>query len=219
MVLPRTFETALDHLAQKGANTYRGKFMGRVAFYRRASDLDELKLSVSQAKEEIVLQLTQQIQTAQYALSGRFDVTDRTLNIHTDKFSALANAIVETKNEIIGATPGRIVPTDVTPKAFIGIRALSQVQDLVTDKDKNRVQNNKTLDRLRKSAPYAEVSELLGDSNLRQRFQAAFQDFASDEFKELAERFVEIQDLNSDLVRYFASKTEQNPTDLKGARP
>jgi hypothetical protein len=186
--------------------------MARTAFHRKAflnvGNLDELKLSVTQAKEEILLNFTQQIQTAQSALSGRFDNINATLSIHTDKIDQIPSSIVNAKNEIIEAIPGRIEPTDVTPEAFVCVRALSQVQDLVTDKDKSCDQNNKALDKLTKSPPFSEASKLLEKSDLVQRFQAAFRNFTTGEFKELAERFVEIQDLNSDLVRYFASKTK-----------
>jgi hypothetical protein len=106
-------------------------------------------------------------------------------------------------------------PEDLTDNAFFCIRALAQVQDLVTDKSwfdpaKTKAQtakeNTKTLDGLIKSDPYTKSIDLLKGSKLQSAFTQQFsRPFVNGNLLELGERLLQIQKLNSDLVSHFAN--------------
>lgn len=113
---------------------------------------------------------------------------------------------------------------ELTEGAFSCIRALAQVQDLVTDKSWFEEQvanttvtktaktndpvkdNNATLIELRKHKSYSECEQLLEkNQDLLDRFKLQFTTpFKDGKIKELGERLLQIQALNSELVSHFA---------------
>ena len=113
--------------------------------------------------------------------------------------------IEQAKKDIIFAVTFKPTEKDVTQKAFVCIRVLSQLQDLVLDKKPNLEQNNQTLEKIRCSAPYADaVKALEGSEPIDAEFQRSFRDFTKIDFSELSGRFIEILGLYKDLIRHFA---------------
>ena len=114
---------------------------------------------------------------------------------------------------------------DLTENAFACIRVLSQVQDLVTDKSwfdpvvsttvaKTLPKNTGVIDKnnisikdlTTNNSSYDHCLLLLkGKQELLDRFKQQFTPFKDGSIKELGERFLQIQDLNSELVSHFAN--------------
>lgn len=108
---------------------------------------------------------------------------------------------------------------DLTEEAFSCIRALSQVQDLVTDKSwfggrekmkTTKAANNQQLTNLIGNQPYTHSCDLLIDQELKSAFVNQFSPFVTGDLQELGKRFLQIQQLNTQLVLYFSK--------LKGSR-
>jgi hypothetical protein len=122
-------------------------------------------------------------------------------------YEAIEPLIEEAKEDIIKGFNSKPSPNDVTQEAFDCIRILSQIQDLVTDKEFVLDTNNETLTKLRCSSAYNTAFNQLSESEaIQNRFQNAFRDFKTDEFTERAKRLIEILGLYNDLIRTFASE-------------
>jgi hypothetical protein len=100
---------------------------------------------------------------------------------------------------------GRQDLPEPTPEAFHCIRALNQVEDLVTDREFVRAENNASLERRWHDAPTQDCWRRLADDKvLMQRFQRVFRAFGSEGVPERIERYLELDQLRRDVVRYFA---------------
>jgi len=107
---------------------------------------------------------------------------------------------------------------DLTEEAFSCIRALAQVQDLVTDKSwfdpgiektSTLQANNQTLSRLFNSEPFKNSKRLLDKEKASNELKNAFKEQFSNQFvngdmQELGERLLQIQQLNTKLVCFFS---------------
>jgi hypothetical protein len=178
--------------------------MARNIFHQGTYGLREVTLAIQQGRDEVLSNLSAGFDKTGSALSALGSEV-RTFRAEAQKFVPdVERVITQAKKDIIAAVTFKPAPTDVTPNAFAGIRVLSQVQDLVTDKKFNLKQNNDTLEKIRCSESYAQAVALLKESDLITEFQQSFRDFAKGDVREMAARLVEILNLYSALIRHFA---------------
>ncbi|QSA97006.1 hypothetical protein [Methylococcus sp. EFPC2] len=101
-----------------------------------------------------------------------------------------------------GAT---FAPRAVTPLAVEAIRALAQVQDLVTDQGFKLKENNETMVKtLQAGTPYKTILGKITDDALRTEFERAFATFSKGDQEERNKRLALIHELNARLVHHFA---------------
>ncbi|WP_287128678.1 hypothetical protein [Candidatus Cyanaurora vandensis] len=99
-----------------------------------------------------------------------------------------------------------------TRDGFDCIRLLKQVEDLVLDQSPNRDGNNRTLEEYR--GRLDEPLRLLADEpTLRERYGDALRPFQGKQLRERANRYLELQQLIMDILRYFTQTKKNDDVD------
>jgi len=132
-----------------------------------------------------------------------------------DVSSKVINSLADI-SDTLGLIHTAIVPVtadQLTDRAFACIRALNQVEDLVTDHDFDWTSNSRHLAQRLDDTSTQDCLKALGPSTeLSARFQAMYQGFDSNDFTPRAERYVQIDQLRRDIIRHFAQAGPVLPT-------
>ena len=128
------------------------------------------------------------------------------------RLSRLSSEMVFIQSAIL-AVAGQ-EPAEPTPNAFQYIRALNQVEDLVTDHDFSHTKNSAGLTERWNERRTQDCYETLmaADPNLGGRFQAVYGPFLTDEFHERAARYGEVDQLRRDIIRHCGPPSSRPAT-------
>lgn len=144
--------------------------------------------------------VTQKIGELQSSIASTFGTVPSTA-------AQVASSLAQIHTAILAAT-GQQLP-EPTPEAFECIRALNQVEDLVTDHDFQLAKNNEVLRGRWTDRPtqgcYENLQKL--DPQLGERFEAVYRSFDSPDLSARAERYLELDQLRRDIVRRFGSSS------------
>lgn len=207
MLLPASSETSLGKLADTLGQERGVRQMGTTALIRSI----EASKTINPKDVNAIA-----VATANRVDSG---VAERLKNLIPQINDGVGDKLKSRFDEVVGLLNttqttikhvlNYVVLPQPTAEAFECLRVVNQVEDLILDKSFNPARNNKSLADIRdpnKNGAYKQCLELLKDSGLCTAFQEIFRDFTEKEsknFLERPQRFLEIQRLRAEIVRYF----------------
>ena len=101
------------------------------------------------------------------------------------------------------------LPANKTQNAFACIRVLKQIEDITIAESFEQDKVNDSLETIKKEPSYqSSMDQLSGDQDLKVRVDHVYRQFVKGDLEDRAQRFLEIQRLRADIVRYFATKVK-----------